>query len=205
MRAPVTPPPTPPEELVGSIVEALKIRAQFSKSEVAAVARERIDLLRSVTPEFYSRGSIRRARADARQMAATIRKLETQIKRASPGFRLYMKLDAPSRGQEIPADQVGIRRLQIELNSALEECAKFVTSQPTSDPRRQMCARLAVELMHRFSKEPPTLEGNLQIARLIFEAATGERKKTEFVRACRAALHEWRLALASDKSQAKKL
>lgn len=209
MRAPTT----SQEELVSSIVGALKPyrpkledtlkrvgkrryteKELFTEQEVRQAVHEQIKLLTSVTPKFLDRTSIRQTRDGANKIASTIQKLQQQIKKASPELRLRMKL----------LDDLPPQRLHAALEHLQEICAGAVKNQPTSDPRRQMCARLAIGLMIKFSAETPTAgrKGQLrEIASLFFEAVTGV-EDTDFQRACREALREYREAL-NYNSQAK--
>jgi hypothetical protein len=151
-------PPTPTEDLVKSIVDALKPwRDEYKNSEmkIRAAIREQIKLLASVTPDFLERDKIRKTRADARKIAATIQKLQEQIKRAAPELRLHMGLDIPGTWGPFRTVQVGPHPLQRELERARENC-EVAKHQPGWDPITRVCAQIGVGLIRKYSATPPT-------------------------------------------------
>jgi hypothetical protein len=166
------------------------------ETEVTNELHERVKLLSSVTLDFLTRSKIRETRAGARKIQAAIRNLQAQLKNASPELRL--RLDMPGTWQgPLRAEQVGMHRLQAELEHLREVCDTAANAQPGWDPIKKVCAQIGVGLVLKYSSKPPTAgrRGALRtIVSLLFEAATGEHD-ADLTRACRDALREWKRAL----------
>jgi hypothetical protein len=140
------------EELCEAIARCLKPkhRGDFGPAILSEV-KSRIERLRDVTSDLFSREAIRRTRDDAKHLRADIIGLERRIAKASPEMRLRLKLFQPA------SDVVcHIHPLLRELAIARKECEAAIKAAPSTDPVKEWCARIAWDLMFRFSEEKRT-------------------------------------------------
>jgi hypothetical protein len=178
-------------ELIDTIVDELRPWTEANSAEtVRDAVTERLDVLGDVVPNHFSREAIRRTRQGARALRDAIRQLEESLARAPPELRMRLKLE-PAPGWQHPLLQ--------ELHRARNGCESAVDAAPSTDKVKEWCARVAFQLILKFSETKPTGTDESPfrvIAALVYEAITGEPDR-DLKRACDNHLREIRNALAA--------
>jgi hypothetical protein len=159
---------------------------------------EIIRTLRRAAPDYLDRSSIRKTRDDARTILQSIAELKRHVQRStlSPELKLRLGLDATGSSSEIA--NMPVPRLLETLQIISEICEAADQGQPSEDPVKVWCAKVAHTLMFRFSDErrssgSPRSSYRI-IAGLLYEILTGEAHR-DLKRACDNHLRAIRIML----------
>jgi hypothetical protein len=159
---------------------------------------EIIRTLRCAAPDYLDRNSIRKTRDDARTILRSIAELKGHVQRStlSPELKFRLGLDAAGSSSEIA--NMPVPRLLKTLQIISEICEAADQNQPSEDPVKVWCAKVAHTLMFDFSDEKPSSGSPRSsyriIAGLLYEILTGEADR-DLKRACDDHLRAIRTAL----------
>jgi hypothetical protein len=159
------------DELVSAIAGRLKPWLDcWTRDDIVTDINEQINLLKKTAPDFFARQAVTQTRDNARNVFATVTRLEEKI---SAELRL---------------------RLAGSFADIKRECKAAISGSLTrgrGDQVKEWCALSAWRWIVKFSQARPT-SGSInspyrEIASLVYEAVTGNQDK-DFERTCEAVL-----------------
>lgn len=163
-------------------------RGAYTAEEVRGGAANAIELLRSVSGDFFDRKAIQNTRAGARLIEADLARLErriTQVSKQSPEMRLRL------------------RERPLGLEWLREECKAAIAAASGKSECKKQCAVSALRLVLTYSEAKPSSGSRTskfrQIAATLFEAVGGN-PDSDIERACEEALRRARPLIGTKRN-----